>query len=149
MNFGFSEEQDLLRRTARDFLAEHAPMTRVREVMDGDAQAAREIWRSMSELGWPGLAFPEGVGGVGMSMVELCVVLEELGRSLAPVPFLPTMLAGIAILEAGDAAQRREWLPCCGCLCWFSPFWLSSRQVWPCCFWLTWKPCCSWAWPWP
>jgi alkylation response protein AidB-like acyl-CoA dehydrogenase len=110
MNFGFSEEQDLLRTTARDFLADCAPMTRVREVMAGDGQAAHEIWRRMADLGWPGLAFPEGVGGAGMSMIELCVVLEELGRSLAPVPFLPTVLAGMAILEAGDEAQQQQWL---------------------------------------
>jgi len=111
MDFGFSEEQELLRKTARDFLADGAPMTRVREVMDGDAQASRELWRRMAELGWPGLAFPEEVGGAGMSMVELCVVLEELGRSLAPVPFLPTVLAGVAILEAGDETQQQTWLP--------------------------------------
>jgi alkylation response protein AidB-like acyl-CoA dehydrogenase len=110
MNFGFSEEQDLLRTTARDFLADCAPMTRVREVMAGDGQAAHEIWRRMADLGWPGLAFPEGVGGAGMSMIELCVVLEELGRSLAPVPFLPTVLAGMAILEVGDEAQQQQWL---------------------------------------
>jgi alkylation response protein AidB-like acyl-CoA dehydrogenase len=110
MNFGFSEEQDLLRTTARDFLADCAPMTRVREVMAGDGQAAHEIWRRMADLGWPGLAFPEGVGGAGMSMIELCVVLEELGRSLAPVPFLPTVLAGMAVLEAGDEAQQQQWL---------------------------------------
>jgi len=111
MNFGFSEEQDLLRATARDFLADCAPMTRVRDAMSGDEQAALEIWRRMVDLGWPGLAFPEGVGGAGMSMIELCVVLEELGRSLAPVPFLPTVLAGMAILEAGDEAQQQHWLP--------------------------------------
>jgi alkylation response protein AidB-like acyl-CoA dehydrogenase len=85
-------------------------MTRVREVMEGDEHTALEIWRRMAELGWPGLAFPEGVGGAGMGMVELCVVLEELGRSLAPVPFIPTVLAGVAILEAGDEAQQQAWL---------------------------------------
>ncbi|MBW2287464.1 MAG: acyl-CoA/acyl-ACP dehydrogenase [Deltaproteobacteria bacterium] len=110
MNFGFSEEQELLRKTARDFLVDCAPMTRVREVMEGDEHTALEIWRRMAELGWPGLAFPEGVGGAGMGMVELCVVLEELGRSLAPVPFIPTVLAGVAILEAGDEAQQQAWL---------------------------------------
>jgi alkylation response protein AidB-like acyl-CoA dehydrogenase len=111
VNFGLSEEQELLRKTARDFLADCAPMTRVRETMEGDRQAGLEIWRRMVELGWPGLAFPEGVGGAGMSMVELCVVLEELGRALTPVPFLPTVLAGVAILEAGDETQQQLWLP--------------------------------------
>jgi alkylation response protein AidB-like acyl-CoA dehydrogenase len=110
MNFGFSEEQELLRKTARDFLSDCASMTRVREAMEGDERTALEIWRRMSELGWPGLAFPEGVGGAGMGMVELCVVLEELGRALAPIPFLPTVLAGVAILEAGDEEQQQTWL---------------------------------------
>ena len=110
MNFGFSEEQELLRKTARDFLSNCASMTRVREAMEGDERTALEIWRRMSELGWPGLAFPEGVGGAGMGMVELCVVLEELGRALAPIPFLPTVLAGVAILEAGDEEQQQTWL---------------------------------------
>ena len=111
MNFGFTEEQELLRKTARDFLGEAAPMTRVREVMEGSEGYAPELWRRMAELGWMGLALPEHFGGADLSMVELAVVLEELGRSLAPVPFLPTMLAARAILEAGDEAQQRAWLP--------------------------------------
>jgi alkylation response protein AidB-like acyl-CoA dehydrogenase len=111
MNFGFTEEQELLRKTARDFLGEHAPMKHVREVMEGRERLSRPLWARMAELGWLGLPFPEACGGAGLSMVELCIVLEELGRSLAPVPFLPSVLAGFAILEAGDEAQRREWLP--------------------------------------
>ena len=111
MNFGFTEEQELLRKTARDFLAEHAPMKHVREFMEGPQRFSRELWKRMAELGWLGLALPERFGGAGLSMVELSIVLEELGRSLAPVPFLPTLLAGFAVLEAGDEAQQREWLP--------------------------------------
>ena len=111
MNFGFTEEQELLRKTARDFLGEHAPMQHVREFMEGPQRYSRELWKRMAELGWLGLALPERFGGAGLSMVELSIVLEELGRSLAPVPFLPTLLAGFAVLEAGDEAQQREWLP--------------------------------------
>ena len=111
MNFGFSEEQELLRKTARDFLAEHAPMKRVREFLEGPQRYSRELWKRMAELGWLGLAFPESFGGAGLSLVELGIVLEELGRTLAPVPFLPTQLAGLAVLEAGDDEQRRERLP--------------------------------------
>ena len=111
MNFGFTEEQELLRKTARDFLAEHASMKHVREFLEGPQRFSRDLWKSMAELGWIGLAFPESVGGAGLSMVELSIVLEELGRTLAPVPFLPTQLAGISVLEVGDEAQRREWLP--------------------------------------
>jgi alkylation response protein AidB-like acyl-CoA dehydrogenase len=111
MNFGFTEEQELLRKTARDFLGEHAGSSQVRAVMEGPESYSRPLWQRMAELGWQGLAFPEGYGGAGLSMVELGIVLEELGRTLAPVPFLPTQLAGFAILEAGDEKQKQEWLP--------------------------------------
>ena len=114
VNFGFSEEQELLRKTARDFLAKHAPMTRVREVMAGPDAHAPEIWRQLADLGFTGLAFDESVGGAGLGMVELCAVAEELGRALTPVPFLPTVIAGIAVAELGDAAQCARWLaPIC------------------------------------
>ena len=110
MNFGFSEEQEFLRQTARDFLAECAPMTLVRDVMDSSASHSPEVWKRMAELGWVGLALPEEYGGADLGMVELCIVLEELGRSLAPVPFLPTAIASALILEAGSEAQKQEWL---------------------------------------
>ena len=111
MNFGFSEEQELLRKTARDFLAEHAPMKRVREFLDGPESVDAALWMRLAELGWTGLTLPEEHGGAGLSMVDLCIVLEELGRSLAPVPFLPTALAGSAILALGSEEQRRARLP--------------------------------------
>jgi alkylation response protein AidB-like acyl-CoA dehydrogenase len=111
MDFAFSEEQELLRRTARDFLGEHAPMRRVREVMEGEGSVAPELWKQMVELGWLGLALPERAGGSGLSLVELSIVLEELGRCLAPVPFLPTSIAAAAIDVAGDEVQRAAWLP--------------------------------------
>jgi alkylation response protein AidB-like acyl-CoA dehydrogenase len=111
MNFGFTEEQELLRKTARDFLTDHAPIKRVREVMEGAESQAPEIWTGMAELGWMGLAIPETYGGADLSMIELAIVLEALGRSLAPVPFLPTMIAACALHEVGSESQRREWLP--------------------------------------
>jgi alkylation response protein AidB-like acyl-CoA dehydrogenase len=111
MNFGFSEEQELLRKTARDFLTEHAPMKRVREILEGAEPHSDVLWNEMARLGWMGLALPEPHGGAGLTMVELCVVLEALGRTLAPVPFLSTAIASQAILEAGDESQRAEWLP--------------------------------------
>jgi alkylation response protein AidB-like acyl-CoA dehydrogenase len=111
MNFGFNEEQELLRKTARDFLAEHAPMKAVREVMEGPQAHSPGLWKQMAELGWTGLALPERHGGAGLSLIELALVLEELGRCLAPVPFLPTHIAARAILEAGDDAQQARWLP--------------------------------------
>ncbi len=111
MNFGFTEEQELLHKTARDFLAEQSPMTRVREFLDATGQGDAGLWQKMAELGWTGLALPEAHGGAGLAMVDLCIVLEELGRSLAPVPFLPTVIVGAAILELGSDEQQGAWLP--------------------------------------
>jgi len=111
MNFGFTEEQELLRKTARDFLNECAPMGVVRDVMESEAPYSPGLWKQLAELGWTGLALPDAYGGADLGMLELCIVLEELGRSLAPVPFLPTAIAATAILEVGDAAQRKRWLP--------------------------------------
>jgi alkylation response protein AidB-like acyl-CoA dehydrogenase len=110
MNFGFTEEQELLRKTARDFLAEHAPMKRVREVMEGDVSYAPDVWKQMAELGWTGLTLPESLGGAGLGLVELAIVLEELGRGLTPVPFLPTAIASDAIATIGSDAQGEDWL---------------------------------------
>ncbi len=111
MNFGFTEEQELLRKTARDFLAQHAASARVRRVLEGPETHSQELWRGMAELGWLGLALPEALGGAGLGPVELAIVAEELGRRLAPAPFLPTALAAAALLEAGDASQQAAWLP--------------------------------------
>jgi alkylation response protein AidB-like acyl-CoA dehydrogenase len=110
MDFGFTEEQELLRKTARDFLGDSAPMALVREDMESGASHSAELWKQMAELGWTGLAFPEEYGGAGLGMAELCVLLEELGRSLAPVPFLPSAIAGAAILATGGDAQKQAWL---------------------------------------
>jgi len=111
MNFGFTEEQELLRKTARDFLGECAPMGVVRDIMESDAPYSPSLWKQLAELGWTGLALPEAYGGADLGMLELCIVLDELGRSLAPVPFLPTAIAATAILEIGDAPQKQRWLP--------------------------------------
>lgn len=111
MNFGFTEEQELLRKTARDFLAERSPMSRVRQALEGDASFSKTLWGEVAQLGWTGLMLPEDQGGAGLSIVELCIVLEELGRSLPPIPFLSTAIAACALLEHGDAAQRDRWLP--------------------------------------
>jgi alkylation response protein AidB-like acyl-CoA dehydrogenase len=111
MNFGFTEEQELLRKTARDFLSEYAPSSCVREVMEGPEPYDAALWARLAELGWTGLALPEAHGGAGLSMIELCIVLEELGRSLAPVPFLPSVISGSLIAELGSDVQQAEWLP--------------------------------------
>jgi alkylation response protein AidB-like acyl-CoA dehydrogenase len=110
MNFGFSEDQQTIKATARELLAERSPLARIREAAEGDGHDER-LWRELCELGWPGIAVPEAYGGQGLGAVELAVLLEELGYALAATPFLGTVLAAAAIADAGDDAQRERWLP--------------------------------------
>ena len=112
MNFDFSTDQKSLREQARKFLAEHASSTRVRRILEGAAPFDAELWKGMGEMGWMGTAVPESHGGAGFGYLELCVIAEELGRSLAPTPFSSTIyLAAEAILLAGSDAQKKRWLP--------------------------------------
>ena len=112
MNFDFSPDQKALRDQARKFLAEHASSVRVRRILDTDEPYDRELWRGVAEMGWTGTAIPETYGGAGFGHLELCVIAEELGRSVAPIPFSSTIyLAAEALLLAGSEAQKRRWLP--------------------------------------
>ncbi len=109
MNFDFSDDAKTLRDQARRFLSERAGPASARRAMDGagDGGLAGEI----AALGWPAARVPEAHGGLGLSAEEACVLAEELGRSLAPVPFLSTLAATEALLLAGSAAQQARWLP--------------------------------------
>ncbi len=112
VNFDFSADQKSLRDQARKFLSEHASSTRVRRILEGAAPYDAELWRGMGEMGWMGTAIPEPLGGAGFGHLELCVIAEELGRSLAPTPFASTIyLAAEALLLAGSDAQKKRWLP--------------------------------------
>jgi acyl-CoA dehydrogenase len=109
-----TEDQELLAKTAADFVAERSPLSRVRALRDADDPLgfSPTLWKEMADLGWVGIPFPEEVGGAGMGCAELAVVLEALGRTLAPEPFVSTvLLAGQALLRGGSAAQREAWLP--------------------------------------
>ena len=113
MNFDFSDDQKLLRDQARRFLADHATTRTARAILD-DAAASYDtsLWQKMVELGWTGTAIPEAFGGAGMCHEDLCVIAEELGRSLAPTPFSSSVyLATEAILLAGSDAQKQAYLP--------------------------------------
>jgi len=112
MNFDFSPDQRSLREQARKFLTEQSSSVRVRRILDGAAPYDAELWRGMGEMGWIGTAIPEPYGGAGFGYLELCVLAEELGRSLAPTPFASTIyLAAEALLLAGTDAQKKRWLP--------------------------------------
>src|SRR5437867_7945842 len=112
MNFGFSQEQELLRQTARSFLEKECPSTFVRRMMDDPTGTTDEFWAKLAELGWLGLIYPETYGGGGLGLVDLTVVLEEMGRAVTPGPYFSTLLlGGLAVAEAGSESQRQEWLP--------------------------------------
>ncbi|MEO6781817.1 MAG: acyl-CoA dehydrogenase family protein [Bradyrhizobium sp.] len=112
MNFDFSDDQKQLRDEARKFLAEKCPAKAVRTVLDGKQPYDRELWKGLADMGFLGVAIPEAFGGAGAGHLELCVIAEEMGRALAPVPFSSTVyLAAEAILLAGSDAQKQKWLP--------------------------------------
>src|ERR1700744_3279499 len=112
MNFDFSADQKQLRDEARKFLSGKCPPSAVRAVLDGKAPYDRELWKGLAELGFLGVAIPEEFGGAGAGHLELCVIAEEIGRALAPVPFSSTVyLAAETLLLAGSNAQKRKWLP--------------------------------------
>jgi alkylation response protein AidB-like acyl-CoA dehydrogenase len=112
MDFGFSEEQDMLRQMARDFLAEKCPTTFVRQMMEDDKGYSADLWHEMAGFGWLGMTFPEAYGGQGLGFVDLMVVLEEMGAVLLPSPYFSSViLAGQTILIAGSEAQKQAYLP--------------------------------------
>jgi alkylation response protein AidB-like acyl-CoA dehydrogenase len=110
MDFAFSEEQEMLRRSTREFLAKECSSKVVRKLMESDDAHDPALWKKMAGLGWTALGIPEEYGGVG-TFLDLIVVLEEGGRSLLPGPFFATMgLAVPALIEAGTEAQKKEAL---------------------------------------
>ncbi|GLH80415.1 dehydrogenase [Bradyrhizobium sp. SSBR45G] len=112
MNFDFSDDQKQLRDQARKFLAEKCPPKAVRIVLDGKESYDRALWKGFAEMGFLGVAIPEEYGGAGAGHLELCVIAEEVGRALAPVPFSSTVyLAAEALMLAGSDAQKQAWLP--------------------------------------
>ncbi|MGB8842733.1 MAG: acyl-CoA dehydrogenase family protein [Aliidongia sp.] len=112
MNFDFSDELKQLRDQARRFLAEQCPPTAVRRVLEGEASYDRALWLKLAEMGWLGAAVPEAFGGAGLGHEGLCVLAEELGRALAPVPFASSIyLAAETIMFAGSPAQKEAYLP--------------------------------------
>jgi alkylation response protein AidB-like acyl-CoA dehydrogenase len=112
MDIGFSDEQELLRNSARKFLDSACTTKFVRERMETEAAITPEFWSQIAEQGWLGINFAEEDGGIGLGLVDLVVLMEEMGRAVMPGPYFATVLLGGAVIrEAGSAAQRREYLP--------------------------------------
>lgn len=112
MNFEFSEDQRFIQDQARSFLSQQCTATEVREVLDSDKPIHDQLWQQVKALAWPATAIPEEYGGLGLGYLELCVLAEELGRSLLPVPMSSsTYLAAEAIKLFGNEEQKTRWLP--------------------------------------
>lgn len=111
MDTRFTEEQEMLRKTAQDFLAAECPKTKVRELEESEEGYSPETWKKMADLGWTGLIIPEEYEGMGMSFQDLTILLEEMGRNVFPSPFLPTMVSAFLILDIGSEEQKKEFLP--------------------------------------
>jgi acyl-CoA dehydrogenase len=111
MNFDFSDDQRLLRDEVRRYLVNESPLARARAVMEQGTTHDATVWRGLSGLGVTALMLPESCGGDGLGALELCVVAEEVGRQLAPVPLASTLyLATQALLLGASAPQQQRWL---------------------------------------
>ena len=112
MDLGLSEEQELLQKTARDFLEKECPETLVREMEDDEKGYSPDLWKKMAEQGWQGLLIPENYGGAGFGYLDLIVLIEEFGRALVPGPFISTVVGGtLPLLEGGTDDQKSKYLP--------------------------------------
>ena len=112
MDLSFSEEQEMLWKSARDFLADKCEKTLVREMEEDERGYVPELWQEMADLGWVGLPFPEKYGGGGFSFLDLVVLLEEMGRACLPGPFVSTVvLGGMPVAEFGTEEQKQDILP--------------------------------------
>lgn len=110
MDFGLTDDQRDIKRTAHELLGERSRAERVRELADA-GRYDEELWRELSDLGWPGIAVAAEHGGQGLGCIELTILCEELGRTVAAVPFLPTVMAAEMIELAGSPEQQERWLP--------------------------------------
>jgi alkylation response protein AidB-like acyl-CoA dehydrogenase len=112
MDLRFSKDQEQIQKEARLFLKNECPMEYVREMFEDEKGFTDKIWAKMAELGWMGIRIPEEFGGIGLELLDLCLVVEEMGRALLPGPYFSTVvLAAEMIMEAGSQAQKKAHLP--------------------------------------
>ena len=112
MDFSFSEEQEMVQKSAREFLENECPKKFVRDMEEDEKGYSPKLWKRMTELGWTGLVLPEEYGGMGSNFLTLITLLEEMGRALLPGPFISTVIySSLPILHYGTEEQKREFLP--------------------------------------
>jgi alkylation response protein AidB-like acyl-CoA dehydrogenase len=110
MNFGFTDDQQAIKRTAREFLEARYPLSTVRALAEDDRGFTDEQWTELVELGWAGVIVPEDSDGLGLGALELVVIAEEMGYALAPSPWFSTTCATLLLVAAGTGDQRERWL---------------------------------------
>ncbi|HEX8176220.1 MAG TPA: acyl-CoA dehydrogenase family protein [Pyrinomonadaceae bacterium] len=110
MDFDLNKPQKLLKESAREFLARECKPERVRALAESETAHDDELWQAIAEQGWTGLLVPEEHGGLGLGLVEMAAVAEEMGRACLPGPLLSTLMAAALIERAGDAGQRAKYL---------------------------------------
>ncbi len=112
MDVTFNEQERMLQDRARELFQREVSLDLVRAMEEDRQGYPVELWRKMAELGWLGIAFPERYGGAGLGLLELAIVAEQMGRVLAPAPYIPTIaMAGLTVLDGGTEEQRRAVLP--------------------------------------
>lgn len=111
MDLNFTETQDIVRTTAREFMARYYPKSLVRELEEEPIGFREDIWKEVANLGWLGWVIPEEYGGVGGDFMELIVLLEEMGKACFMLPFFSTVICSLPIIAAGTKEQKEELLP--------------------------------------
>ncbi len=136
MNFGFTEEQTLVRDQVRRFMQEECNLSTVRSLMNSETRFDRGLWRQAANLGWLGMIVPEAYGGIGLKWIDLCIVLEETAAGLSPLPIASAALASAAVLRCGSEQHKRDWLPriaageaICTIALYDEPNWIAPEAV--------------------
>ena len=112
MKFDLSDLQKMLVDTAASFAKKESPVERLRSLREDSIGYQAKVWRQMGELGWLGLVFPESIGGYGGRFIDAALLIEQLGITLVPEPYIPSViLGGMAVLRAGNGEQKKRWLP--------------------------------------
>jgi len=111
MDFSFTEEQEMLRKSARDFLSTECPKDLVRAMVKDEKGYTPDLWAKMAELGWTGLIIPEEYGGIGGNFLDIAALVEEMGRACLPGPFFSCLIGTLAVLEFGSDQQKQDLLP--------------------------------------
>ena len=108
MDFSFTEQQEMLRKIARDFLSTECPRESVRQLLKDEKGYPPELWNKMAELGWTGLVIPEQYGGIEGDFLDATALVEEMGRAALPGPFFSSLIGTLAILQDGSEPQKKE-----------------------------------------